>query len=139
MVKQTYMLDTCICSFIMREQPPAVLDRLQAVIMQQHRLVISAITYAEMRYGAIGKKASPKHTLLVDAFVARVDEILPWGAAAVDQTIAIKQALANAGTPIGANDTAIAGHAMAENCIVVSNNTREFQRVEGLRLEDWVN
>lgn len=42
MVKQTYMLDTCICSFIMREQPPAVLDRLQAVIMQQHRLVISA-------------------------------------------------------------------------------------------------
>lgn len=122
----------------MREQPQAVLQRLASAVEQQNRIVISSITYAEMRFGAIGKKASPKHTLLVDEFVKRLDEILPWDAKAVDATAAIKLQLSESGTPIGANDTAIAGHAIAENCILVTNNVREFERVAGLRFEDWV-
>lgn len=136
MVK-TLMLDTCICSFIMREQPESVLQKLAQAVAQQHRIVVSAITYAEMRYGQVGKKASPKHAILVDEFVRRLDAVLPWDRAAVDATIQVKQRLSQQGCLIGANDLAIAGHALSENCILVSNNLREFSRVDGLVYQDW--
>jgi tRNA(fMet)-specific endonuclease VapC len=138
-VKKTYMLDTNICSFIMREQPEMVISRLEQAVLRNHRIVVSAITYAEMRFGAIGKKASPRHSQLVDAFCARLDAVLSWDRAAVDATAAVKAVLAAAGTPIGPNDTAIAGHAIAAGVILVTNNTREFARVPGLILEDWCN
>lgn len=136
-MNKTYMLDTNICSFIMREQPEAVLKRLEQTVLRNHRIVVSAITYAEMRFGAVGKKASPRHATLVDAFCARLDAVLAWDRAAVDATTEIKVALAAAGTPIGPNDTAIAGHAIAAGAILVTNNTREFARVPELELEDW--
>jgi len=126
------MLDTCICSFIMREQPLAVLQRLQAAVEKQHRIVISAITYAEMRYGTFGKKLSPKHTVLVEASLERLDALLPWDMAAVDAVVSVKKKLTQAGMLIGGNDIAIAGA-----CILVTNNIREFKRVEGLVYEDW--
>lgn len=131
------MLDTNICSFIMREQPEAVLKRLEQAVLRNHRIVVSAITYAEMRFGAVGKKASPRHAQLVDAFCARLDAVLAWDRAAVDATTEIKVALAAAGTPVGPNDTAIAGHAIATGSVLVTNNTREFARLPGLESEDW--
>ena len=134
----TYMLDTCICSFIMREHPEAVIRRLAAEVEQGNRIVVSAITYAEMRYGQIGKKAAARHKVLVDEFVKRLDAVLPWDQKAIDSTIEIMRALTRAGTPIGANDTAIAGHAIATSCTLVTNNVREFGRVPGLVYEDWV-
>ncbi|MGR0254240.1 PIN domain-containing protein, partial [Klebsiella pneumoniae] len=82
--------------------------------------------------------ASPRHIQLVDAFCARLDAILPWDRAAVDATTAIRIAQRLAGTPIGPNDTAIAGHAIAAGAVLVTNNVREFERVPGLVLEDWV-
>ena len=135
----TYMLDTCICSFIMREHPAPVLQRLTEEVAQNNRIVISAITYAEMRYGQIGKKASPKHKTLIDELVKRLDEVLPWDQAAVDATMEVKIQLTRAGLVIGENDTAIAGHAIASGGVVVTNNVREFSRVPGLSYEDWVN
>lgn len=137
-MNKTYMLDTNICSFIMREQPEAVIKRLEQAVLRNHRIVVSAITYAEMRFGAIGKKASLRHAQLVDAFCARLDAVLPWDWAAVDATAEVKAALSATGTPIGPNDTAIAGHAIAADAILVTNNTREFARVPDLKLEDWV-
>lgn len=134
---QLYMLDTNICSFIIRERPMAVLVKMQACVDAQQRIVISAITYAEMRYGSIGKKASPKHADLVSAFIARLDGILPWDAAAVDETTRIRVELAKLGMPIGNNDAAIAGHALVAGAVLVTNNVREFKRVRGLRIEDW--
>jgi tRNA(fMet)-specific endonuclease VapC len=135
--KVDYMLDTCICSFIMRESPISVLRKLQSVVSKQHRVVISAITYQEMQFGLLGKKASPKHAVLVAEFLKRVDEVLPWDKKAVDATTEVKKQLMAKGTPIGNNDTAIAGHAIATGCVLVTNNTREFSRVDGLNLEDW--
>lgn len=132
------MLDTCICSFIMRERPEAVLQRLASAVERNNRIVISAITYAEMRYGQIGKKASPKHKTLVDEFVKRLDAVLPLDQSAVDATVEAKLQLTQAGLLIGENDTAIAGHAIASGCTLVTNNVREFSRVEGLVFEDWV-
>ncbi|KWO84273.1 twitching motility protein PilT [Burkholderia ubonensis] len=132
-----YMLDTNICSYIMRERPPVVLSRLQSCVGAQHRIVVSAVTYAEMRFGAIGRKVSPKHADLVTAFVARLDGVLPLDAAAVDATTAVRAELAARGTPIGANDASIAGHAIAAGAVLVTHNTREFGRVDGLSFEDW--
>ena len=137
-MNKIYMLDTNICSFIMREQPEAVLKRLEQAVLRGDRIVVSAVTYAEMRFGATGPKASPRHIQLVDAFCARLDAILPWDRAAVDATTDIRVALRLAGTPIGPNDTAIAGHAIAAGAVLVTNNVREFERVPGLVLEDWV-
>jgi len=128
-----FMLDTNICSFIMREQPQVVISKLQQCVLRRDRIVVSSITYAEMRFGAIGKKASPRHKLLVDAFCSRLDAVLPWDRAAVDATTEIKMALAAAGSPMGSNDTAIAAGA-----ILVTNKLREFERVPGLTAVDWV-
>jgi tRNA(fMet)-specific endonuclease VapC len=137
-MQQTYMLDTSICSFIMREHPIEVLQRLQEQAMKSH-IVISAVIYAEMRYGAAGKKASPKHTVWIDQFVSRLDGILPWDVAAIDAAALINKQFAEKGTPIGINDMGIAGHAISQKCILVTNNSREFERVSGLQVEGWVN
>ena len=106
--------------------------------MPAHRIVVSAITYAEMHFGAVGRKTSPRHAQQVDVFCARLDAVLPRDRAAVDATTEIKVALRLAGTPIGPNDTAIAGHAIAAGAVLVTNNVREFERVPVLILEDWV-
>ena len=90
-----------------------------------------------MQYGLLGKNASPKHAVLVAEFLKRIDEVLPWDKKAVDATTEVKKQLMAKGTPIGNNDTAIAGHAIATGCVLVTNNMREFSRVDGLNLEDW--
>ncbi|MCX8958208.1 type II toxin-antitoxin system VapC family toxin [Erwinia psidii] len=125
-------------NLVSHQQPEAVLKRLEQAVLRNQRIVISAITYSEMRLGATSPKASPRHIQLVDAFCTRLDAILPWDRAAVDSTTGIRVALRMAGTPIGPNDTAIAGHAIAAGAILVTNNVREFERVSGLVLEDWV-
>jgi tRNA(fMet)-specific endonuclease VapC len=132
-----YMLDTNICSFFMRERPVVVLDRLQAAVEGQDSIVISVITYYEMLLGTIGRNASPRHAALVEAFVSRVSDILPWDRMAAGEAMRIRKDLGARGATIGGNDSMIAGHALAAQCILVTNNTREFSRVTGLRVEDW--
>jgi tRNA(fMet)-specific endonuclease VapC len=81
-----YMLDTNICSYIMRERPPAVLDRLQEAVELQNTIVISVITYYEMLPGTVGRNASPRHAPLVEAFVARLSAILSWDRSAAEES-----------------------------------------------------
>lgn len=137
-MNKTFMLDTNICSFIMREQPEAVLNRLELVVLRGHRIVVSAITYTEMRFGATGPKASPRHIQLVDAFCERLDAILPWDRNAVNATTALKAELAADGTSCSPNDVAIAGHAIVTGAVLITSNVRAFERLPGLALEDWV-
>jgi len=134
-----YMLDTCICSFIMRERPLSLIEKFSEEVNQKNHIVISAITYSEMRYGQIGKKASPKHRLLIDEFVLRLNEVVAWDAEAIDEAVKIKEFLAKNGTIISNNDIAIAGHAVALDSILVTNNLKEFNRVPNLHIEDWSN
>jgi tRNA(fMet)-specific endonuclease VapC len=133
------MLDTNICSFIMRRNPPQVLQRLQQAAEAGNRLVISSITYAELRYGAASPKAPKTVSAWIDALLQRLDEVLPWDIDAVDASANLTRQLLDAGTPIGPNDTGIAGHALATGSVIVTNNTREFRRVPGLLIEDWSN
>lgn len=133
-----HLLDTNICSFIMRRQPTSVLERLENCVSAGNVVTVSAITYSELRIGATSGKASPKHTRMVDSFVERLDGILAWDAAAVDETARVGASLSRKGTPIGPNDTAIAGHALAIGAVPVTNNTCEFRCATGLTIGDWV-
>lgn len=137
-MKKVFMLDTNVSSFIIRERPQSVLIRLQEEVQATHRIVLSAITYAELLYGANNKKVSPEWVQVVHEFVSRIDEVLPWDRHAVEEAARIKKALESLGTPIGSNNTAIAGHALSLGCILVTNNMGEFTRVAGLKVEDWV-
>jgi tRNA(fMet)-specific endonuclease VapC len=131
------MLDTNICSFIIRRFPEQTLKRLQTHHDNGQVIVISVITFYEMRLGAVGKKAPARLGKAIDAFLQRLDGVLEWTVDAADQAARVHARLSRAGQVIGPNDTMIAGHALASKCTLVSNNLAEFQRVKGLRLEDW--
>ncbi len=137
MAYQRYMLDTNICSFIIRERPPQVLERLQQVVNGGHHICISAITYAELLFGAHSRRASPRMPALVAEFVSRLDNIAAWHAEAARHAALVKRRLEDYGMPIGPNDLLICGHALADSAILVTDNVREFSRVTDLRLENW--
>jgi tRNA(fMet)-specific endonuclease VapC len=136
---KTYMLDTSICARIMRERPQALLEKMGQVVSAQSRIVVSAISYAEMRLASSRPQASPRIAPMVDAFVQRLDGVLPWDVAAIDHTTKIRAELERAGTPISHTDAAIAGHALSMGCVLVTSNVREFERVRrfGLLVVDW--
>lgn len=132
-----YMLDTNICSFLMRGAPEQVLRSFDAVLQDDGTVVISAVTYQELMYGATHPKAPRKVLDELEKFLLCVDDIVPLDAAAVACGARILQALHKKGEPIGINDTLIAGHAMTTGSVLVTNNMREFSRVDGLDAEDW--
>lgn len=133
----SFMLDTNICSYVIRRRPEAVRVRLRDAVDRGGMIVISAITYYEMRRGAAAKGASPRLGAEIDAFVGRLHAVLPFGAEAADRAALLHATLRGEGRLIGANDLLIAGHALVADCVLVTNNTREFRRIPGLQLEDW--
>jgi tRNA(fMet)-specific endonuclease VapC len=130
----TYLLDTNICIFMMK-QIPGVAERFRCA--QSGGIAVSAITLAELEFGVSNSKSYERNRNALLAFSTLV-EILPFDIPASTEYGKIRAALEKAGTPIGALDTLIAAHAKSLNLTLVTNNTREFQRVEGLSLEDWL-
>ena len=94
--------------------------------------------YAEWLLGAKRSGNPDKHLHLIEALQERLHHIQPWDAAAAEQFSDLQTLLFNAGTPIGTNDTLIAAHALSLQAIMVTNNTRHFDKVPDLRLENWV-
>lgn len=133
-----YMLDTDTCSYIMRRYSETIVERFESVLQNKGKIVISAITYSEMRYGAIGSKKPDKVEYIIEEFVKRIDEVLPWTREAIEKSVEIRKQLSAKGIIIGKNDSSIAGHALAVNAILVTNNMREFSRVDNLPLENWI-
>lgn len=134
---RTYMLDTDICSYIMRKEA-AVHRRLLEELRAGSKIVISATTYSELLFGAKMPKTPKRWLDALDTFLANcVDGVLPVNAAVVERAAEIQYELRKKGEPIGINDVTIAAHAITENCICVTNNTREYGRVPGLVLENW--
>lgn len=130
----TYMLDTNICIYAIKNKPEQVLQQLKANL--PHGLCISAITLAELEHG-VEKSASPeKNTVALMQFLAIMD-VLPFDDAVVSEYGKICAYLQKRGTPIGTMDMLIAGHAKAEGLILVTNNVREFERVPDLEIENW--
>lgn len=133
-----YMLDTDICSYIMREHAQSVLETLYTKTSEDHDLCISVITYQELRFGAT-RIGSTKYHQRIDSFSERIDFIADWGTEQADAFAKTQTTLFEKGTPIGFTDTMIASHAMTLNATLVTNNIRHFANVDGLTYENWVN
>ena len=129
-----YMLDTNICIYVIKNRPAELRERFNSLADQ---LCISAVTLAEIVYGA-EKSARPIENLaVVEQFAARLD-VLAFGERAAVHYGQLRAELERAGLPVGLHDVMIGGHARSEGLTLVTNNLREFQRMEGLRVENWV-
>ena len=128
------MLDTDICIYTINNRPPHLRDTFNR---HNEHLSLSAVSLAELQYGAEKSSMAERNLAVVERFATRV-EVLAFDQKAATQSGQIRAELAKAGTPIGPYDVMIAGHARSEGLILVTNNVREFSRVDGLRLEKWV-
>ena len=129
-----YMLDTNICSYILKQHPVEVRQRFDEV--GSRNIYLSAIVLAELYFGAA---RHPKGVVIrreIDDFVSRLT-VLPWDEGAADHYGAIRASLEKAGTPMGAMDMLIAAHARSCKATLVTNNRREFDRIKGLSVVDW--
>ena len=128
------LLDTNICIYIINAKPPAVLARFQ-----QYRLGdigLCSVVAAELAYG-VAKSGSARNRQALEMFLAPLT-ILPFDAAAVWAYGDLRADLERRGTPVGSLDTMIAAHALSLQAMLVTNNTREFAKVPGLQLDNWV-
>lgn len=130
----TWMLDTDTCSYLLREHPPQVLARLDAVARED--VALSTVVSAELRYGAARVK-SRKLAATIERWLA-LFVIAPWDDEAAQTYARIRAAVEAKGRPIGNLDLLIAAHALSRGATLVTNNTRHFSQVPGLRMENWV-
>lgn len=128
------MLDTNICIYCIKKKPPEVLNKF--LQCNPDDICISSITYSELMHGIEKSQAVEKNRLALALFLSPI-QILPFDAEAAEAYGKIRADLEKRGTPIGPMDMLIAGHAKAEKLILVTNNTREFNRVNDLVVEDW--
>ena len=130
-----YMLDTNMIAYAKNRRPESVLQRLL-----QHdpsEICISAITMAELEYGVCHSSMPGQNRLALMMFLSGIT-LLPFGTDAALAYGEIRHRLKIRGNIIGANDLLIAAHARSLGLTLVTHNTREFSRIEGLQLEDWV-
>ena len=129
-----YMLDTNIVIYVIKRKPIAVLDTFNTNAL---RICVSSITYAELIFG-VEKSSKAAHNLQrVEDFISRL-EVLDYGKKAANHYGEIRHNLASLGQPIGPNDLHIAAHARSEGLVLVTNNLKEFSRVNGLLTENWI-
>jgi tRNA(fMet)-specific endonuclease VapC len=133
-MKARYMLDTHICIYIAKHQPPEVKARFER--LKPGQLVMSAITYGELYYGASKSSQRAKAVLQLEAFVedVPVEGVDSRAARAYGE---IRATLEKQGRPIGNNDLWIGAHALALGLVLATNSEREFTRIPGLEVENW--
>jgi tRNA(fMet)-specific endonuclease VapC len=130
-----YLLDTSICVELIRGRAPRVFNRLRKLAVDEAG--ISSITLAELQYG-VGKSSSPaRHRELLAKFLAPL-AVVPFDDSPAQAYGDLRAALEREGTPIGPLDTLIAAHAVSVNATLLTSNEREFRRVRGLRVENWL-
>jgi len=130
-----YLLDTNICIYSLNRRPPEVIERLRAE--GQEAVAISVITMLELRQGAEKSQVPEKTHGKLDLFLGPL-KILPFDENAALEGARIRAHLELQGNRIGDLDSLIAAHALSQKLIMVTNNLREFSRVPGLRIENWV-
>jgi tRNA(fMet)-specific endonuclease VapC len=128
-----YLLDTNTVSYHVRRSSPALQRRLKKI--RASSVALSVVTEMELRYG-LERNPRLRIAPLVEAFLAGF-AILPVDSAVAKQYAKVRAALDEAGTPIGPLDLIIAAHAMALKLTLITSNVGEFQRVQGLKCEDW--
>ena len=128
------MLDTNIVAYAKNNRPEVVYERMSR--FDPEDLCVSVITLAELEYGVFNSSNPERNQLALTLFLANI-EVVPFDDDAAVEYGRIRADLRRKGTPIGANDLMIAAHAKSLGVTLVTNNTREFERVEGLMLEGW--
>ena len=129
-----YMLDTNIIAYARNNRQEVVLEKFR-----EHDLFdmcISTITLAELEYGIANSSRPLQNRLGLMAFLTGI-EVLDFDAEAAMEYGLIRAQLKQQGTPIGANDLLIAAHAKSRGLTLITNNTKEFERIEGLSIENW--
>lgn len=129
-----YMLDTNICIYAIKRKPETVFTKMKSLV--PYDLCISSITLAELEYGAAKSQYSEKSRTAIVHLLSNIP-ILPFDDRAAMEYGNIRAHLEKQGTPIGPLDMLIAAHARAARLTVVTNNVREFERVPGLKIENW--
>jgi tRNA(fMet)-specific endonuclease VapC len=129
-----YMLDTNICIYVMKNYPPKLQERFNRLAEQ---LCVSSITCGELYYGAEKSARRLENLQAIEHFTARL-EVLPFPEKAAAHYGQIRAALERSGKPVGPHDMLIGAHARAEGLTVVTNNSREFRRLPGVQVENWV-
>ena len=129
------MLDTDTCVFLLRRSSEALLEHLQAVPLEQQ--VMSVVTYAELLYGVQVSSKKKANQAAVDA-LSRHLAIFDWSPEAARHYAEIRAELRKKGSMIGSNDFMIASHARSMGATVVTNNRKDFGRVKGLKIENWL-
>jgi tRNA(fMet)-specific endonuclease VapC len=129
-----YLLDTNICIYIINRRSPSVLKRIQA--RQPEQIAISTVTVAELEYGVAQSRQPDQNR------VALLEFLLPFEILDFDQMAAleygqIRSSLEKKGRPIGPMDMLLAAQAKSRDLVLVTNNEKEFRRVDGLRVENW--
>lgn len=129
-----YMLDTNICIYAIKNKPEKVVKVLKS--KQQEGLCISSITLSELEYGAFKSARPDKNRAAIMQLLCILD-VLPFEDQAAVEYGRIRTYLEQKGMPIGPLDMLIAGHARAEDMVLVTNNVKEFERVPELKIENW--
>jgi len=129
-----FMLDTNICIYVIKKNPPGVAERLRA--LKPFDVGISSVTLAELRYGVVKSGSPERNAEALVGFLAPF-EVAPFDDIAAVHYGEIRTHLEKAGLPIGAMDLMIASHARSLDAILVTNNLKEFERVPGLTIENW--
>ena len=130
-----YLLDTNICIYIIKKKPKKVIEKLTKLKISD--VGISSITLCELEYGVNKSKNINKNRLALIEFLAPI-EIFPFNDLAAVEYGKIRNYLEKKGTIIGSMDLLIAAHAKSLNCILVTNNEREFKRISKLIIENWI-
>jgi tRNA(fMet)-specific endonuclease VapC len=129
------MLDTDICIFITRKSEPSLLERIESVPLEQQ--CISVVTLAELLYGVQVSSKKKANQEVVDLFAQHI-EVLEWTPDAAKHYAEIRADLKKKGQQLGSNDLLIAAHARSIGAVIVTNNVKDFGRVKGLKLENWM-
>ena len=129
-----YLLDTNICIYVIKRRPQELLSSFNR---HAGHMAISTITLAELLHGCEKSSDPSRNLAVVENFCSRL-EVLAYGPKAAQHYGQIRADLERKGQPIGVNDLHIAAHARSEGLTLVSNNLREFNRVPGLLVENWI-
>lgn len=130
-----YLADTNILGYLARHASPHLIARMRAAL-EAREVAISAVTRAETRYGQRLLNASDRRQIVIDAILQELP-VLNWTLEAADRYGDLAVTLRREGWPITVMDSMIAAHALANSLILVTHNTKDFARIDGLPLEDW--
>jgi tRNA(fMet)-specific endonuclease VapC len=130
-----YLLDTNICIYLIKKKPVPMMRRLQQKNISE--VGISTATLSELEYGVEKSQHPAQNRVALAQFLAPL-EVVPYDDRAALEYGRLCRGLGRHGRPIGPLDRLIAAHALALNCTLVTNNAREFSRVENLQVENWI-